>query len=310
MTNTGTLEATNGGTLDLVGGPSPTPAAPSWRRGPAPSCELNGSDRSPAARSRPPAAAHDPEQRHGHAQRRDHQLRQHVHRQQRRVHHARWGRSPTTARSAMNSDRQHHRPAHQRHRHADRRRHARDVQQPQQPHLRRTGSDTLINDAGNTIQGSGQLGDQQRGFAFTLTNAGRSTPTRAPHLHDRPEQHRDQHRHRSRPPPAARSTSGDDLHQPAWRPHPGRRAAVRSWNSTATITGGTLTTTSGGTIQNSGTATLDGTTNGVTISSGSTVTLQNATTTTLQGTITNNGTIAKNSDRQRHRPAPSGRTSR
>ena len=35
-----------------------------------------------------------------------------------------------------------------------------------------TGRDTLINDTGNTIQGSGQIGINNAGFAFTLTNKG------------------------------------------------------------------------------------------------------------------------------------------
>ena len=35
-----------------------------------------------------------------------------------------------------------------------------------------TGSDTLLNDTSNTIQGSGQIGINNSGFAFTLTNKG------------------------------------------------------------------------------------------------------------------------------------------
>ena len=35
-----------------------------------------------------------------------------------------------------------------------------------------TGADTLINDAGNTIQGSGSLGINNARFGFTLNNAG------------------------------------------------------------------------------------------------------------------------------------------
>ena len=58
-----------------------------------------------------------------------------------------------------------------------------------------------------------------------------------------------------------------------------------------TITGGTLTTTGNGLIQDTGAVTL----NGVTISSGSNYSVSNATLTVLQGTITNNGTIQLNS---------------
>ena len=59
----------------------------------------------------------------------------------------------------------------------------------------------------------------------------------------------------------------------------------------ATISGGTLTTSTGGVIKSLNTAAL----NGVTISAGSTYTLPNDTNTVLQGTITNNGIIAQNS---------------
>jgi len=34
------------------------------------------------------------------------------------------------------------------------------------------GSDTLINDVNHTIQGAGELGINNSGFAFTLTNNG------------------------------------------------------------------------------------------------------------------------------------------
>jgi fibronectin-binding autotransporter adhesin len=61
--------------------------------------------------------------------------------------------------------------------------------------------------------------------------------------------------------------------------------------SGGTINDGTLTTTSSGVIQNTGSTTL----NSVTISGGSTVTLGNGSVTTLLGTITNNGTIFENS---------------
>lgn len=69
-------------------------------------------------------------------------------------------------------------------------------------------------------------------------------------------------------------------------------AAGGTVNVTATLSGGTLTTSGGGTLQTSGTATLDGSTQGpITLSAGSTYTGSFSTTTNLQGTIANDGTI-------------------
>ena len=47
----------------------------------------------------------------------------------------------------------------------------------------------------NTIQGSGQIGINNGGYAFTLTNKGTINANQTNALSDRPEQHRDQHRH-------------------------------------------------------------------------------------------------------------------
>jgi hypothetical protein len=59
----------------------------------------------------------------------------------------------------------------------------------------------------------------------------------------------------------------------------------------ATITGGTLTTSGGGLMESVNTVTF----NGITLSSGSTYTLPNGTSTVLQGTITNKGNFQLNS---------------
>ena len=61
--------------------------------------------------------------------------------------------------------------------------------------------------------------------------------------------------------------------------------------NSASISGGTLTTTGNGVIQTVNNSTL----NGIIISTGSNYVTPNATVTVLQGTITNNGTIALNS---------------
>jgi uncharacterized protein with beta-barrel porin domain len=148
-----------------------------------------------------------------------------------------------------------------------------------------TGTDTLINDAGNTIQGAGQLGISNAGFAFTLNNAGiinanqsggtlRVAPTNTVTNTNLME-----------------ATNGGTLALiGAFTNTGGTIKAMGAGSfvdfSGSTITGGTLTTQSGGAIGNNGTATL----NGVTISSGSTVTALNASSTTLQNTITINPT--------------------
>jgi len=161
-----------------------------------------------------------------------------------------------------------------------------------------TGTDTLINDAGNTIQGSGQVGINNAGFAFFLNNKGTIDANQSAALQVAPT-----------------DAAGGVTNSGTLEATGGGTLLLTggTFNNTgsglilangagsvvdfggSTITGGTLTTQSGGTIQNSSTATLDGTTNSPTISSGSTVTLLNATSTTLMGTIINNGTIAQNS---------------
>ncbi|HEV3261080.1 MAG TPA: PEP-CTERM sorting domain-containing protein, partial [Gemmataceae bacterium] len=158
-----------------------------------------------------------------------------------------------------------------------------------------TGADTLTNDVNHTIQGSGELGINNAGFAFTLTNNGTINANQAAALLVAPTNAVSNNG-------TLEATAGGTLLLTGGTfSNSGTglilatgAGSVVDFNG-ATITGGTLTTQSGGTIQNSGTATLDGSTNSPTISSGSTVTLLNATSTTLMGTIINNGTIAQNS---------------
>jgi len=158
-----------------------------------------------------------------------------------------------------------------------------------------SGSDTLINDASNTIQGSGQLGINNGGFAFTLTNKGTIDANRSAPLQVAPNN------------PVSNSgtleaTAGGTLLLTGGTFNNTASGVILATGPNSvvdfagsTITGGTLTTSSGGTIQNSSIATLDGTTNSPMISTGSTVSLLNGTYTTLLGTIINNGTIAQNS---------------
>jgi len=152
-----------------------------------------------------------------------------------------------------------------------------------------TTGDTLVNNAGNTIQGAGQLGINNSGFAITLNNAGIINANQSSGLQIAPT-------NTVTNTGTLEATNGGTMTLIATVTNTGGIIQATGSSSVveingSTITGGTITTASGGTVQNSGTATLDG----VTISSGSTFTALNASSTTLVGTITNNGTIAQNS---------------
>jgi PEP-CTERM motif len=156
-----------------------------------------------------------------------------------------------------------------------------------------SGTDTLTNSAGNTIQGSGQIGINNGGDAFTLNNQGIINANQSVALQIAPTT-------AVANSGTLEATTGGTLNLIGTfnNSSAGLILSTRSGSTVnlngATITGGTLTTTSGGLIQNNGSATLDGSTSSPTISSGSTLTLLNNTTTTLVGTIINNGTIAQN----------------
>jgi hypothetical protein len=149
--------------------------------------------------------------------------------------------------------------------------------------------DTLVNSAGNTIQGSGQIGINSGSYAFTLNNAGIINANQSSALNVFPT-------NTVTNTGTLEATNGATLNLSATVTNTGGTIQATGANSLvelngSTINGGTLTTASGGTVQNSGTATL----NGVTISNGSTFTAVNGSQTYLQGTFTNNGTIAQNS---------------
>ncbi|HME72198.1 MAG TPA: PEP-CTERM sorting domain-containing protein, partial [Myxococcota bacterium] len=161
-----------------------------------------------------------------------------------------------------------------------------------------TGTDTLINDAGNTIQGAGQLGINNTGFAFFLNNKGTINANQSAALQVAPTDRAGGVVNSG----TLEATAGGTLLLTGGTFNNTGSGLILATGSGSvvdfngsTITGGTLATQSGGAIQNSGTATLDGTTNSPTISNGSTVTLLNGTSTTLMGTITNKGTIAQSS---------------
>ena len=161
-----------------------------------------------------------------------------------------------------------------------------------------TGIDTLINDAGNTIQGAGEVGINNTGFAFFLNNKGTINANQSAALQVAPTDRVGGVVNSGTLEAAAGGTllltGGTFNNTGSGLILATGSGSVVDFNG-STITGGTLTTQSGGAIQNSGTATLDGTTNSPTISNGSTVTLLNGTSTTLMGTITNKGTIAQSS---------------
>ncbi len=148
------------------------------------------------------------------------------------------------------------------------------------------GTDTLTNK--QTIQGAGQLG----AGSMLLTNQGTINANVSTPLIVSP-----------RPFFAGvtntgtmEATSGGTLDLRGGYANAGGTIQAMGAGSTveldgATINGGTLTTSGGGVMESINSATL----NGVTISTGSTYTEPDLTSTTLQGTITNNGTIQLNS---------------
>jgi hypothetical protein len=150
-------------------------------------------------------------------------------------------------------------------------------------------SDSLTND--QVIQGAGQIGIDNGGYYFALTNNGTidanqsgGTLQISPSITVANNG-------------LLEATNGGTLYlYDDTYTNSGHTILASGPGSTvnvnvATINGGTLTTTGGGAFQNTGTATFSG----VTLSTGSTLTLLNGTTTTLEGTITNNGTIAQGS---------------
>ena len=148
-----------------------------------------------------------------------------------------------------------------------------------------SGSDTLTNDAGSTIQGSGQFGLGGGGNAFTLVNAGTINANQSVTLQLNPG-------NGTTNTGTLEASAGGTLQLLGGYTNTGGTILSTGTGSVvnlggATITGGTLTTSSGG-VMNSGGGTLSG----LTISTGSTITTQNDFVTVLQGAITNNGTIA------------------
>ena len=148
-----------------------------------------------------------------------------------------------------------------------------------------SGSDTLTNDAGSTIQGSGQFGLGSGGDAFALTNAGTINANQSVTLQVDPG-------NGTTNTGTLEATAGGTLSLIGGYTNTGGTILSTGAGSVvnlsgASITGGTLTTSSGG-VMYSGGSTLSG----LTISAGSTITAENGTVTTLQGAITNNGTIS------------------
>ncbi len=146
-------------------------------------------------------------------------------------------------------------------------------------------SDTLTNDAGSTIQGSGQFGLGSGGNSFALVNAGTIDANQSVTLQLNPG-------NGTTNTGTIEATTGGTLQLLGNYTNTG--GTILSTGSGAevilggsSITGGTLTTSNGG-VMYSGNSTL----NGLTVSTGSTLTAQNGTATTLEGAITNNGTIS------------------
>jgi hypothetical protein len=157
-----------------------------------------------------------------------------------------------------------------------------------------TTGDTLVNTAGNTIQGSGRLGLGAGGNSFTLNNAGIINDNQnIGGLVINPG-------NGTTNTGTLEASNGGGLilagtfsntNGTILSTGSGSLVVVGQGEAAAvTINGGTLTTTGGGLI-----AMDNGTLNGVTISTGSTVNLFTNNSATLEGTITNNGTIAQNS---------------
>jgi hypothetical protein len=155
-----------------------------------------------------------------------------------------------------------------------------------------SGSDSLTIDTNQKAAGAGQFGINNGGFGFALDNKGTINANQSGGtLQVAPTQ-------TVTNTGTMEASNGGILHLLGGYANGGGLILGTGANSTvevagATITGGTLTTTSGGAVQNTGGATLDG----VTISAGSTVTAANASATTLQNTITisNTGALAESS---------------
>ena len=148
-----------------------------------------------------------------------------------------------------------------------------------------TGSETLVNSAGNTISGSGQFGLGAGGNAFALTNAGTINANQSVTLQIDPG-------NGTTNTGTSEATAGGTLSLIANYTNTGGTILSTGSGSVvnlsgASVTGGTLTTSAGGAMYSG-----NGTLSGLTISSGSAITTENNTVTVLQGAITNNGTIS------------------
>ena len=148
-----------------------------------------------------------------------------------------------------------------------------------------TGSQTLVNSAGNTISGSGQIGVGGGGNAFALVNAGTINANQSVALQLNPG-------NGTTNTGTIEASAGGTLQLLGSYANAGGTILSTGTGSVvnlggATITGGTLTTSAGGEMFSS-----NGTLSGLTISAGSTITNQNDNATLLQGAITNNGTIS------------------
>ena len=160
-----------------------------------------------------------------------------------------------------------------------------------------TAGDTLAINSGNTIQGSGQIGINNGGLAFTLNNAGtidaNLTSASNGALSIAPS-------NAVSNTGTIEATNGGTLNlggtfnnsggiiQAVGNDGSGTNSTVNlAGTAASTINGGTLTTSGTGVMTSSGS-----TLNGVTISSGSTVTNVNGGSTFLEGTITLNGSTA------------------
>jgi hypothetical protein len=152
-----------------------------------------------------------------------------------------------------------------------------------------SGTDTLTVDSGATIQGSGQIG--LGGNAFALTNHGTIDANQSAAMYINPGNGTTNTGLIEATNGATLNLGGSFTNTGGTILSMGSGSTVNlSGEATSTITGGTLTTSGGGVMISDGT-----TLNGLTISSGSTVSTTNNNNTTLSGTITNNGTIALNS---------------
>ncbi len=150
-----------------------------------------------------------------------------------------------------------------------------------------SGSNSLTNSLGNTIQGSGQIGLGSGGSAFALTNNGTIDATQSVALTVNPG-------NGVTNTGTLEATGGGTLILQDTYTNTGGIIEAAGTNSVVnlsvfglshvTINGGTLTNTNGGAINVAASAVA--TLNGVTISNGSTVTALTGASTTLEGTIT------------------------